>query len=136
MDFKELARGGIARGKMVVGGKMMIGAAFVDAHLLEAHIASYPRVVINSDIDIKEMPKNAPISHDKDGMYYISYLSGLDERELEEARSIIESKKHEHEKSDPIKLHERQKWEWAQTYVDQVIAGNEYCCACKKEVRV
>lgn len=134
LDFKELARGGIARGKMVVGGKMMIGAAFVDAHLLEAHIASYPRVVINSDIDIKEMPKNAPISHDKDGMYYISYLSGLDERELEEARSIIESKKQE--KSDPTKLHERQKWEWAQTYVDQVIAGNEYCCACKKEVHV
>ena len=134
LDFKELARGGIAQGKMVVGGKMMIGTAFVDAHLLEAHIASYPRVVINSDIDIKEIPQSAPISHDKDGMYYISYLSGSEEKELNKARLIIESKKQE--KDEPTKLHERQKWEWAQTYVDQVINGNEYCCACKKEVRV
>ena len=113
---------------------MMIGTAFVDAHLLEAHIASYPRVVINSDIDTTVMPQDVPISHDKDGMYCVSYLSGLDEKELKKVRSIIESKKQE--KSDPTKLHERQKWEWAQTYVDQVINGNEYCCTCKKEVRV
>jgi hypothetical protein len=134
LGYKELARGGVAQGKMVVGGKMMIGTAFVDAHLLEAHIASYPRVVINSDIDITKMLRSAPISLDKDGMYYVSYLSGSEVTELKKARSIIESKKQE--KSDPKNLHERQKWEWAQTYVDQVLNGNEYCCACKKEVCV
>jgi hypothetical protein len=134
LGYKELARGGVAQGKMMVGGKMMIGTAFVDAHLLEAHIASYPRVVINSDIDITKMLRSAPISLDKDGMYYVSYLSGSEVTELKKARSIIESKKQE--KSDPKNLHERQKWEWVQTYVDQVLNGNEYCCACKKEVCV
>ena len=134
LGYKELARGGVAQGKMVVGGKMMIGTAFVDAHLLEARIASYPRVVINSDIDITKMLQSAPISLDKDGMYYVSYLSGSEVTELKKARSIIESKKQE--KSDLKNLHERQKWEWAQTYVDQVLNGNEYCCACKKEVCV
>lgn len=131
LEFKALARGGIAMGKMVVGGKrdMMIGKAFVDAHLLEKDIASYPRVVINSDI--KEMSRIAPISHDKDGMDYISFLSGLSKQELEKARSIILDKKKE--KSDSKCLHERQKWEWVQTYIDQVNNKRECCCVCKKE---
>lgn len=134
LEFKALARGGIAIGKMVVGGKydMMIGKAFVDAHLLEKDIASYPRVVINSDIKIKEMSRIAPISHDKDGMDYISFLSGLSKQELEKARSIILDKKKE--KSDPKCLHERQKWEWVQTYIDQVNNKHECCCVYKKEV--
>ncbi len=130
LEFKELARGGIAKGKMVVGGKddMMIGKAFVDAHSLEKVIASYPRVVINSDINIKEMSLIAPISHDKDGMDYVSFLSGLDKKELEKARLIILDKKKDKE------LHEKQKWEWVQTYIDQVINHTECCCICKKEV--
>lgn len=132
LNFKELARGGVAKGKMVVGGDMMIGKAFVDAHILEAKIASYPRVVINSDIKISEISRNALISHDKDGMDYVSFLSGSSMKELETAHSIVQSKKKE--KPTFIDLHDRQKWEWAQTYIDQVINGNLRCCACKKEV--
>ena len=130
LKFKELVRGGVAVGKMVVGENvdMMIGKALVEAHGLEKDIASYPRVVINCDININEMSHSAPISHDKDGMYYVSFLSGLDKKELDKARSIIVDKKKDQ------RLHERQKLEWVQTYIDQVMNKNECCCVCKKEV--
>ena len=110
LDFNELSRGGVAKGKMVVGTKMMIGKAFVEAHLLEKHIASYPRVVINSDINMTEVRREVPISHDKDGMNYVSFLSGLDIKDLQTAYSIVQRKKQE--KSDSTELHKRQKWEW------------------------
>ena len=65
-------------------------------------------------------------------MNYVSFLSGLDIKDLQTAYSIVQRKKQE--KSDSTELHKRQKWEWIQTYIDQVMNGNEHCCVCKKEM--
>jgi hypothetical protein len=96
-----VCRGGVAKGKLIHTPKMLFGPAMIEAYLLESKTAIYPRVVLNKSI--VEAGKRARARHhdteheqksimdllrrDKDGMYYIDYLtraqSELDDPEYE-----------------------------------------------------
>jgi len=131
LQYKQPTRGGIARGQMVAKDddpNVIIGEALIFAHDLESKIAEYPRVIFNVDFkDDLEGKTSFPISKDKDKMWYVSYLVGTTDEELNQVIGVINEQRL---MLDPHKnLREIQKWNWLETHVEQV--RNKKCVCCQ-----
>lgn len=72
-------RGGITIGKLYIDSdsSYVWGKALVDAHDLEAKYAKYPRVIIDSNMKIENLPVNSRIVKDLDNRYFVDYVSAI-----------------------------------------------------------
>lgn len=76
-----MLRGAICRGKLYHEDNIVFGPAMVEAHLLEQHIAIYPRIVLSSQTSSDFFEHNADIANafieDTDGIIYLDLYGDM-----------------------------------------------------------
>lgn len=79
-NFLLPIRGGVVAGELLHDDDKIFGPAFIDAYLIEAKIAVYPRIVISPKILSNQMKKFADdgktdgLVKDYDGQYFLDHL--------------------------------------------------------------
>lgn len=127
-----LTRGGITSGSFFADKIMVWGTALVKTYEIKSKIAVYPRIVIdpiligelNLAIHGSKSPCNRWIRQDKDGLFYIEYLSSClknVEIFLIKLLELVETKISE--KHDNTRI--CQKWLWLSNYVKERLSELE-----------
>ncbi len=113
-----LFRGGISVGLLYIDSAVNLiwGKALVDAHVLEDKYAIYPRVILDNNIMMQELPSDVRVMKDKDGKYVVDYLMKVKEKLpewIKGAKTLVQDSLEEFSDNEHIK----KKYMWLDEYI-------------------
>ena len=83
-----LCRGGMSYGKHFSTEDFLFSNGMIEAYRLESQVANTPRVVVSNELlelvnpEIKKKKVSLPLIRERDGLWFINYLSGKASREV------------------------------------------------------
>lgn len=117
-----LFRGGIATGPLYMDSKTNVvwGKALTDAYTLEGKTAIYPRVILSRQFEEFGWENIPNIRKDFDGIYFVDYVSPINQVNSNWIENLKERIKYECSKREgkPDQVNVLQKYDWLKRYIE------------------